>query len=240
MKDMSYLTPEQILAIILRLPFFDAFDADEHRLFAGENTRLFCYDTGEFLIQEGDKDRGLFILLAGAASVVKEGASIPLAMLGPGHLFGEIAFLTQRKRTTNVIVHPMPPDIVGNQDLLDPQTIKEFQALLEQNEPATAVAIQFHQSILAQMARSTRIKLKNQIIQRLMLRVDTMNERVIQLTGHETLLSVDEGLDFVLRQEQDVSPEVLENTQERIIEQLVEFVEELNHHLVFDSSTPHV
>ncbi|MEO5363573.1 MAG: cyclic nucleotide-binding domain-containing protein, partial [Magnetococcus sp. DMHC-8] len=86
MKEITHLTPEQIRTVVEGLPFFAAFTPTEQAMFAGEHTRLVCYQTGEFLIQEGEDDHGLFILLQGAASVVKEGTVIPLAMLGPGDL----------------------------------------------------------------------------------------------------------------------------------------------------------
>ncbi|MEO5354000.1 MAG: cyclic nucleotide-binding domain-containing protein [Magnetococcus sp. XQGC-1] len=233
MKEISHLTQEQIFNIIIHLPFFTAFDPAEQMLFAGGHARIFCYRTGEFLIQEGGDDHSLFLLLTGAASVVKEGSAIPLAMLGPGDIFGEVGFLMQRKRTTNVIVHPPSSPVSSGQSALWEQLAHTFASELPQEDPlATTVTIQWHRAILQQLERETRIKLKNLVIQRLMTRLDTMNERVTRLTGAAPLLSLDEELERTLQQEQTPSLEMLETTKERIIEQLIGFVEELNRQLL--------
>ena len=239
MKEIVHLTNDQIVDIIQGLPFFAPFDAAEQSVFARHDTRIFCYTMGEFLIQEGNRDRSFFMLLAGAASVVKEGTSIPLAILGPGQLFGEVAFLTQRNRTSNVIVHPPPQDMATDPFAIAPAVMQLSQEILGQNPPATAITVQWDQSLLEQMPRATRIKLKDQIIQRLVVRVETMNERIIHLTGQDPLLPIDEELDGILLQKQPISAEAWENTQGHMIEQLVVFVEELNRYLVLGGSVPH-
>ncbi len=236
MKEISHLEPEQILNIIKQLPVFSTFDLTEQTGFSGHHARLFSYHTGEFLIQEGGNDHSLFILLVGAASVVKEGASIPLAMLKPGDLFGEMGFLLQQNRTTNVIVHPPAQTTDEPADLFLP----ECPSLLAQADPqATAMAILFDRAILQQQERGTRIRLKNQIIQCLMARVDAMHEQLARLTDHAPLLPIDAALDGALHQEDDLSPEQLETTQDRIVEQLVTFVEELNRQWVLAPSSSH-
>lgn len=234
MKEILHLAKENMLNIIQQLPFFSAFNLTEQTLFASEEARLFSYHNGEFLIQEGGDDHALFFLLVGAASVVKEGTAIPLAMLGPGDMFGEVGFLMQRTRTTNVIVHP-PTLATDDATPLGPLEPLQplFHTLLTQSDPpATAIAIQFRRTILHTLEWETRITLKNQIIQRLMIRVETMNARLTHLTGHAPQLSIDEALESALRQEQTPSPETLEATKEHIIGQLVTFVEELNRHMV--------
>ncbi|MBF0583341.1 MAG: cyclic nucleotide-binding domain-containing protein [Magnetococcales bacterium] len=233
MKEILHLTPEQIVKIIRSLPFFAAFDPDEQIRFAGDETRLSCYHNGEFLIQEGEEDHALFFLLVGAASVVKEGTVIPLAMLGPGDMFGEVGFLMPRRRTTNVIVHP--PAMTAPETATHPEDLTPsiFHTLLAESDPtATAVAIRFRRSILQKLERQTRITLKNQIIQCLMERVENMNERLTHLTGHPPQLPIDQELEIALRQEKKPSPATLEQTKERIISQLVAFVEELNRQMV--------
>ncbi|MEO5339374.1 MAG: cyclic nucleotide-binding domain-containing protein [Magnetococcus sp. MYC-9] len=229
MREMSHLTHEQRLDLIRHLPFFAPFDEDEQRLFAGDCARVFCYYTGEFLIQEGADDHSLFILLIGAASVVKEGSAIPFAQLGPGHMFGEVGFLMQHRRTSNVIVHPASPAADKVPDQETERRWRALHALPGQTDPhATAVAILFHQSLLQQLAQASRIKLKQQIIQCLTARVDSMHEQLARLTGEAPLLSMDDALDFILNHPQPLSLESLERTKERIIAQLVGFMEELN------------
>lgn len=233
MKEMLHLSQERRLEILRSVPFFSVFHDAEQRLMVGEQCRVLCYHMGEFLIQEGGKDRSLFTLVAGAASVVKEGSSIPLALLGPGNLFGDVAFLTQRKRTTNVIVHPPPLGVTLDPLALLATCIQDQSGQQDQpgqptQKPDTAVVLEIRHSILTQLPAATRSLLTDQIIQQLMARVETMHERVLRMTGQDPLLTVDEELLLALSQPQQIISEEQEKTKARIIEQLVDFVEELN------------
>ncbi|MBF0461019.1 MAG: cyclic nucleotide-binding domain-containing protein [Magnetococcales bacterium] len=240
MQEISHLTQEQILNIVKILPFFAPFSPIEQELFAGEHARIFCYRTGEFLIQEGTDDHTLFLLLAGAASVVKEGTSIPLALLEPGDMFGEVGFLTQRKRTTNVIVHPASLEATPAQIELAAALAEPLQSVYTTfDPPTTTVAMQFQRAILQQQERETRIQLKKNIIQCLLTRVDTMHERLTRLTGCTPLLTIDADLDAALHQEQTPSLALLEETTDRIVEQLLAFVEDLNHRWIAAPSSAH-
>ena len=58
-------------------------------------------DSGEVIIQEGDVDNDVYLIIEGRVSVVKAGNEV--AELKRGELFGEIAFLAERKRTATVV-----------------------------------------------------------------------------------------------------------------------------------------
>ena len=55
---------------------------------------------GEVIINEGDIDHSVYLIVNGHFSVAKEGVEI--ALLTRGEIFGEIAFLAERKRTATV------------------------------------------------------------------------------------------------------------------------------------------
>jgi len=58
-------------------------------------------DSDEVIIQEGDVDNDVYLIIEGRVSVVKAGNEV--AELKRGELFGEIAFLAERKRTATVV-----------------------------------------------------------------------------------------------------------------------------------------
>lgn len=57
---------------------------------------------GEVLVREGEQGHSLFIIVEGRVAVRK--SDIELATLGPGACFGEIAYLSRRRRSASVVV----------------------------------------------------------------------------------------------------------------------------------------
>ena len=55
---------------------------------------------GDTIISEGDVDNSIFLIISGHARVLK--GENEIAVLGKGEVFGEIAFLAERKRTASV------------------------------------------------------------------------------------------------------------------------------------------
>jgi tetratricopeptide (TPR) repeat protein len=80
------LPPDEMIEIIRKIP-------------------LRAYSSAQVIIEEGDSGDSLYLIKSGSAQVITHilGREIELAILSPGDVFGEIAFLTGRPRTASVI-----------------------------------------------------------------------------------------------------------------------------------------
>lgn len=204
------------------LPFFDTFSSEEKHDLLDYGADLITYDTGEFLIQEGGMDQVLFFLLSGAASVVKEGASIPIAELQPGDFFGEMAFLTGQSRTSNVIVHhAFTSKTGGSTSVLS----EKICSILSPNDPAPTIILRFNRPLLTHIQQKTRIRIKDQIIAVLVVRMENISEKVEDRGGEVPEFSIDPELERLL---EESSESELENAKDQIIKHLVAFIVQLN------------
>lgn len=91
------------LAPLRRIPLFAGLDdAELARLAAVADTVEL--DAGDVLIREGDAGDALFVVLAGELAVTKRSGKVdvPLAVVGPGEVQGELAVLEGRPRTATV------------------------------------------------------------------------------------------------------------------------------------------
>jgi|GEM_PF-1722039 len=95
-----------LLKRVLRLEgFFPEFTPEEAvKLFP--RSGLFAYARGQVLVLQGWPGRDLYIVHAGRISIEKmsDSATTTVATLGPGGLFGEIAFLRGGVRTATATV----------------------------------------------------------------------------------------------------------------------------------------
>lgn len=81
----------------------------------------YIYEPGQIIIEEGDSGDSIFLIKSGCARVVAHifGKEIELAILSPGDVFGEVAFLTGRPRTASVIASDMIEVLEFNKLLLE-------------------------------------------------------------------------------------------------------------------------
>jgi CRP-like cAMP-binding protein len=56
---------------------------------------------GDVLVREGEQGHSLFVIVEGRVAVRK--GDLQLAVLGPGECFGEIAYLSKRRRSASVV-----------------------------------------------------------------------------------------------------------------------------------------
>lgn len=139
-----------MLATLLeQIPFFWEFTLDERRRLAETDSFFVNFETGEYLVREGDEhDTNLLIMVRGTAKVCKGEEACVLATLGQGAVVGEIAFLTRKPRTTSVVA----------------------------NEPVTAFRLDG--AALAKMEPVMQLRIKDQLIAVLVRRLEEMNENL--------------------------------------------------------------
>ena len=69
-----------------------------------ETLGIFFAFFGDGIIKEGETDYSLFVLLKGVVAIVKNNPrQVTITKLKAGAIFGEIAYVAKRKRTTSVI-----------------------------------------------------------------------------------------------------------------------------------------
>lgn len=94
----------QRLRIIDSIHFFDGLSSAEKEKVSRLHLRIFRYEPHTTIIHSGDKDNHLYFLIKGTATVVGD-KNLPMAILQPGEVFGEISFLTPRPRSASVVAN---------------------------------------------------------------------------------------------------------------------------------------
>lgn len=93
-----------LLKLINQIPFFAGFSPENRQLLAEEGTCFTRFQAGDCFIREGTADDTLYIIVKGSAIVTKNAQpDHVLVELTEGAVIGEIAFLTGRLRTSNII-----------------------------------------------------------------------------------------------------------------------------------------
>lgn len=117
------------------LGFLSHFTSDEieeilHR------AELKKFSDKETVVQEGDTGDSIYLIKSGSASVIGHffGKVIALETLSDGDLFGEVAFLTGRTRTANVVAKGDLEVYEINRLLLDELIEKRPEILSQMNE----------------------------------------------------------------------------------------------------------
>jgi CRP/FNR family cyclic AMP-dependent transcriptional regulator len=105
MKRITNLGRGKILIIMNKVPFFKSFSPIERERVLDNDAAFFVANEDEFIIQQDTLDTAFYILLSGSARVTLEGVEKSLATMGPGDFFGEIAFIQNTSRTSNVIAN---------------------------------------------------------------------------------------------------------------------------------------
>lgn len=89
--------------LIDSVPFFGGFSEDEKRIIINSDSYFESFEAEDRIIEEGSRDSVLYIIIKGKAVVTKN--SHPdriIATLEAGTVMGELSFLTNRPRSTNV------------------------------------------------------------------------------------------------------------------------------------------
>ena len=81
------------------VPFFSSMSEEDLAAVAQQSDEI-SVAAGRVLAREGDLGEEFFVIEAGTAEVTRGGA--PVAKLGPGDFFGEIALIREERRTATV------------------------------------------------------------------------------------------------------------------------------------------
>jgi putative nucleotidyltransferase with HDIG domain len=145
--------PLEILPIINRLGFFDPFTAQEKRRMVSDDTHFRVYNPGEMLIRQGHSDQSLFIILTGTVNITEGAGGTILAVLKAGDIFGEMAFLTDTRRTANVVARE------------------------------SVIALKLDRVLFEQLSPEIREKFKDRIIEKMVARLDAANKELSRLNA---------------------------------------------------------
>ena len=149
-------TRVEILPIINRLSFFGSFTTNEKRQIVSDDTHFRVYAPGELLIRQGSNDQSLFIILTGTVTVTGASGGTVLAVLKAGDIFGEMAFLTDTRRTANVAARE------------------------------SVIALKLDKVVFEQLRSEIREKFKDKIIEKLVNRLDKANRELTRLSAAES------------------------------------------------------
>ncbi|MBC2713215.1 MAG: HDOD domain-containing protein [Desulfosarcina sp.] len=146
-------THVEILPIINRIGFFNSFTADEKRQMVSDDAHFRVYKPGEMLIRQGSSDQSLFIIFTGTVNVTEGVGGTILAVLRAGDIFGEMAFLTDTRRTANVVAME------------------------------SVIALKLDRVLFEQLSLEIREKFKDKIIEKLVARLDKANKELARLNA---------------------------------------------------------
>ena len=95
--------PQESLRLINNIPFFGSFSSAEKQEFAALSSQVVEYADKTAIVKEDQTDMAAFLLLKGEAIVTRNDLpKVTINTLTMGALFGEVSFLTQTPRTTNI------------------------------------------------------------------------------------------------------------------------------------------
>ena len=98
---------------------FQFLTSDDLRLLA-ERARRISYAAGDIVLREGSETPGIFVLRSGRVRIEKRrpGLGQPIAMLGPGEVFGEVSFVDNHPASATVIaVEPSEADLLERSEI---------------------------------------------------------------------------------------------------------------------------
>ena len=140
---------EQAFELIDKLSFFDGFTQDEKRFLSTLESQIYKYFPADVIIKEGETDYSFFVLLKGVVAIVKNNPKeVIITKLKAGAIFGEIAYVAKRKRTTSVIAD------------------------------GDVIALKIDTKNIDTLKPDISTKLKDNLIEILVRRLETMNEQV--------------------------------------------------------------
>ena len=105
MKRITTISRGKILIILNKVPFFKSFTSFEREKIVDNQATFYVANEDEYIIEQDTLDTAFYILLSGGARVTLEGVQGSVAEMGPGDFFGEIAFILNCPRSSNVLAN---------------------------------------------------------------------------------------------------------------------------------------
>ena len=111
------LKTEDVASALARVPLFQGISDESMEQLIAVTGEL-QFESGHYIVVQGQVGTGLYVIIEGAARVVR--GSEELAQLGPGDFFGELAVIDQMPRVASVqATEPTRCLAVASWDLLD-------------------------------------------------------------------------------------------------------------------------
>ena len=97
-------TRNHLMKTLEGIPFFNVFEPEEKKEFASSDNYMIECDDGTSIVEQGDIDFSLYILMSGEVILTRrEAPEVTITTLKPGAVFGEISLIHRNPRPTNVI-----------------------------------------------------------------------------------------------------------------------------------------
>ena len=145
------LTQDEVMNLLYKIPFFNDFTNDEKLQISSMESFVKRYENRNYIIAQGDQDNSLYVLLKGIVYITKNGNPyVKISKLKPGAIFGEISFLSDAPRTTNVVA--------------------------EDN----VVALEMNPGNIRELGRDLEVKIQKQLIKVLIKRLDRLNNALLK------------------------------------------------------------
>jgi serine/threonine-protein kinase len=167
---------KDIIDLLKSIPSLEAFNESELAEIADSHSIFKSFRKGGLIIEQGDMDASVCILLKGTAYIRKrERPDIEIVTLAPGQIFGEMTYILKVSRTTdvvaksdNVMVLQLDDEMLEN---LSPSIISKFKdvfllvlakRLAEMNDKLSSLKlevkglIQAHDQLVTQIDNSSK------------------------------------------------------------------------------------
>ena len=143
------MNKDKLVKLMNEIPFFKEMDKAEREDLLAHTNHWMEFKPQEKILKEDEVDYGFFVLLEGEVSVMRsQPAEVSLAQLVPGAMFGEITMKATKPRTSSIEADN------------DVTVFKVDSQLMDQLSPEMV------------------IKIKDQIIDLVITRLDEVNNRL--------------------------------------------------------------
>ena len=116
---MKRITKPDLVKLLHKISFFKKFTEEEIDRISDVDTYVVNRTAGQHFIKEGNKEDSLYVLIKGQVYINKSSnPKAKIASLGPGSVFGDISFVNEMKRTTNVFAEIPSIALKLNHDLI--------------------------------------------------------------------------------------------------------------------------